>query len=173
MNCLRNKISLVLVFFACSTGLIGATQHDPAQSLSPEMKTVCQKLKSVFSNLDNKISWRCFAGALFHYIGLKKTAQTDGTQSALKNDPRFAELQGVLAEVVDATNMMFIADKLSKYEYIIAGMSLDELASILSQRLALNANDQRDEKGKSKCDYKSIIKAFETVKISSPKEKEL
>lgn len=173
MKCLQNKFYIVLAILACSIGLTAANQQSDKVSLedfSPEVQQICQSVKTVFANTDNKISWRCMAGALFHYLDRKKAIHSDGKQNVLKGDPRFAELQSILAEVVDASNLVFIADKLSKYEKIFGEMSLDKLAAILSKRIEYNAHDARDEKGRNKCDYKSIIKLFETAR---PKGKDL
>ncbi len=157
-------------------GLTAANKQSDKISLedfSPEVQQVFQSVKAVFANTDNKISWRCMAGALFHYLGGKKTAQADGTKKELKADPRFAELQVILAEVVDASRLVFIANKLSKYEKIFGDMSVDKLAAILTKRLEYNNNDPRDEKGHNKCDYKGIIKQFEAAQPKAQKGKDL
>lgn len=167
---------MVLAFLACSMGLTAANQQSDKIALedfSPEVQQVCQSVKTVFANTDNKISWRCMAGALFHYIDRKKAVHNDGKQNVLKGDPRFAELQAILAEVVDASNLLFIANKLSKYEKVFGELSVEQLAAILTKRLEYNNNDPRDEKGRRKCDYKAVIKQFETAQPKAQKGKDL
>jgi hypothetical protein len=160
---LNNTYFLALVLLTSSTGLIKATASMNLITLSPEVQSVCQKVKTVFSNVDNKYSWQCFAGALFHYIGLKKAAQNDGTQTLLKSDPRFAELQAALAETAKATNLLFIANRLESFAPIIlSSMTVEQLADIITKRIGFNKNDPM-ENGKLKCDYKKIIKDIETT----------
>lgn len=169
MKLLSNKYVLALTLLTCTSGLVKATAPMNLINLSPEVQSVCQKVKTVFANIDNKYSWQCFAGALFHYIGLKKAAQNDGNQALLKSDPRFAELQDALANTAKATNLLFIANKLEPFAPILGNsMSLEQLADIITKRINFNKNDPM-ENGKLKCDYKKIIKDIE----ATPAKKEL
>lgn len=175
MKLIANKYALVVAFLACSTGLVNAATSTPLDlnTMSPEVQMVCHKVKTVFSNLENKYSWQCFAGALFHYLGLKKAAQNDGNQAALKNDPRFAELQVALAETAKATNLLFIANKLEPFAPILGNsMTVDQLADALTKRINFNKNDPL-ENGKLKCDYKKIIKDIEATAAPASAKKDL